>query len=197
MNRWMVGAVALALAGAGCSHGSASQPRATTAQPAPARAQGQTETPGEMGMGGKMAGICPMTVPGTQVSAADTATGEALTFSTSSPDQVADLRRRVRAMADMHNQHAMGGMHEGMHGGMMGEGMGSGQDGGMGRMAKPPLASARVEDTDNGARLEITPDDPTQLPQLQSAVRAHADMMQQGSCGMMDSAQPPGAMQGQ
>lgn len=197
MNRWILGALALALAGAGCSHGSASQPSATTAQPAPPRAQAQAGTTGEMGSG-KMTGMCPMAVPDTQVSAADTATGEALTFTTSSPDQVADLRSRVHAMADMHNQHhataEMGGMHG--HGGMMGEGMGSGQGGGMGHMSPPPLSTATVEDTDTGARLEITPVDPTQLAQLQSAVRAHADMMQQGRCGMMGG-MPPGGMQGQ
>lgn len=193
MHRWMMGAVALALAGAGCSHGSASQPGATTAQPAPPRAQAQAVTPGEMGsnhpMGGDMAAMCPMANPDTQVSAADTANGEALTFTTSSPDQVADLRSRVRAMADMHNQHhasgEMGGMHG--HGGMMGTG-----SGGMGNMPMPPPSTAAVEDTDNGARLVVTPHDPAQLAELQSAVRAHAGMMQQGRCGMMGGAQQDG-----
>lgn len=188
MNRWILGAVALALAGAGCSHGSASQPSATTAQPAPPRAQAQEGTTGDMGSG-KMAGMCPMAVPDTQVSAADTATGEALAFTTSSPDQVADLRSRVRAMADMHNQHhASGEMH--------GHGMGMGS-GGMGNMPMPPPSTAAVEDTDGGARLVVTPNDPAQLAELQSAVRSHAGMMQQGRCEMMGGMQQGGGAQGQ
>ena len=121
-----------------------------------------------------MAAMCPMAVPGTQVSASDLSTGEAVTFSTTSPEQVADLRSRVRAMADMHNRHHASGDMSGMQGGMHGHG---------GMM--PPPSTASVEDTDAGARLMVTPKDPAQLAQLQSAVRAHAEMMQQGGCGMM------------
>jgi hypothetical protein len=140
-----------------------------------------------------MAAICPMAVPGTQVSTSDTSTGEVVTFSTTSPDQVADLRSRVRAMADMHNQHHgpgdMSGMQGGMHGqgGMMGSG--AGQGGETGHMPMPPPSTTSVEDTDTGARLVVTPKDPAQLAQLQSAVRAHAGMMQPGHCEM-------GGMQG-
>ena len=180
MNHWILGTAGLALVSMGCMHGAASQATAPAAQPGTPGAQARTG----MGAGmadGKMAAMCPMAIPGTQVSAADTSTGEALTFSTTSPDQVAELRTRVRAMADMHNQHhASGGMHEGMHqpGGMM-------SGGGMANMPMPPPSTATVEDTDAGARLVLTPQDPAQMAQLQSAVRAHAGMMQQGGCGMM------------
>ncbi|GEJ57129.1 hypothetical protein [Anaeromyxobacter diazotrophicus] len=176
-------ALALALAAAGCSSSrsaertsSAPQPVATAA-PAPARAS--------------MMDVCPMAVPGTTVSAADTPQGEALTFVTSS-GQVDDLRRRVRAMADMHNEH-----HAGMHGGMqggMGEGgmMGGSGEGGMagmghGGMMMPPPSRASAEDTEGGARLTLVPEDPAQADQLRSAVRMHSERMQQGGCaGMMD-----------
>ena len=184
LKHWILGTAGLALVSMGCAHDAASHATAPLAQPG-----AQAET-GMGGMaGGRMAAMCPMAVPGTQVSAADTATGEALTFSTTSPDQVAELRTRVHAMADMHNQHhGAGGMHQGMHehGGMMGGGA-------MANMPMPPPSTATIENTDSGARLVLTPTDPAQMAQLQSAVRGHADMMQKGGCGMMKGMQqtPP------
>jgi len=110
-----------------------------------------------------MMAMCPMTVPGTQVYAADTANGEALTFTTA-PAQVAELRIRVHAMANMHNQH---------HGDLGGQGTGA---------TKPPPSSAWVEDVENGARIAMTPTDPADLLKLQSAVRMHAAHLQQHGC---------------
>jgi len=112
---------------------------------------------------GMMMAMCPMSVPGTQVYAADTANGEALTF-TAAPAQVAELRIRVHAMANMHNQH---------HGDLGGQGTGA---------TKPPPSSAWVEDVENGARIAMTPTDPADLLKLQSAVRMHAAHLQQHGC---------------
>jgi len=58
---------------------------------------------------------CPMAVPGTSVRAEEVAGGTAMVFTTTG--DVAELRRRVSAMADMHNKHASEGcpmmkMHE-------------------------------------------------------------------------------------
>ena len=183
-KRWIFISGAVALFGVGCSHGAPSQP-AASAPPSSAQAEVQGGM-GPGGMGDKMAAICPMAVPGTQVSASDTSTGETVTFSTTSPDQVADLRSRVNAMADMHNRHHASGDMGGMHGGMHGQGgtTGTGQGGEVGHMPMPPPSTTSVEDTDTGARLVVTPKDPAQLAQLQSAVRAHAEMMQQGHCAM-------------
>lgn len=187
MKHWVFGTAALALAGLGCGHAAASHANVPVEQPG---AQAQTST--EAGMaGGKMAAMCPMAVSGATVVAADTSAGETLTFSTSSPDRLADLRTRVHAMADMHNRHEAAGAthaHEGMMGG--GGDTGSGSAGGpKANMPMPPPATATAEDTNAGARLVLTPKDPALLAQLQSAVRAHADMMQQGRCGMMNGMQ--------
>lgn len=58
-----------------------------------------------------MAAMCPMQVKDTKVEASDTDQGAALTFTTKG--DVAELRRRVTAMAEMHNAHPGGpGMHE-------------------------------------------------------------------------------------
>ncbi len=64
-----------------------------------------------------MAGMCPMEVQGTKVEAADTDNGAALTFTTTG--DVAELRRRVTAMAERHN--AMAEKHQAHHPG--GQGM--------------------------------------------------------------------------
>ena len=132
-------------------------------------------------------GMCPMDVPGTKLSAADTPNGETLTFITTTADQVPALRERTRAMAEMHNQHhaagAGGGMHQGQGGVMGGEhGMHDGEKSEM----MPPPSRAVVEDVENGARIVVTANDPADLRKLQSTVRMHAQHMQQQGCGMMD-----------
>lgn len=181
--------VGLALVGAACSHG-ATSPRTASAGVSDTTSD-QASSGETRGMGSAMmAEMCPAAVPGTQVVPSDTGSGEALTFSTTSRDQVSELRRRVHAMADMHNNHhasgAPGGMDGHGHGGsMMGGGMGSG---GEMHHAMPPPSTAAVEDTDSGARLVLTPKDPAQLAQLRSAVRSHAEMMRQGRCAMMGGA---------
>jgi hypothetical protein len=53
-----------------------------------------------------MAGTCPMGVQGTKVEATNTDTGAALTFTTTG--DAAELRRRVTALAEMHNAHHSG-----------------------------------------------------------------------------------------
>jgi len=116
----------------------------------------------------EMMAMCPMTVLGTQVYPADTANGEALTFTTTASDQVAELRMRVHGMANMHNQH-----HGGMGGGHR-----------MGGMMKSPPSRAWVEDVENGARISMTPNDSADLQKLQSAVRMHAAHLQQHGCRM-------------
>lgn len=111
-----------------------------------------------------------MSVPGTQVYAADTSNGEALTFTTTSgPEPRAELRVRVHAMANFHNQrHA---------------GTGGGQAVGA-AMSMPPPSRAWVEEVEDGARISMTPNDPADLQKLQSAVRMHAAHMQRHGCGM-------------
>jgi hypothetical protein len=132
--------------------------------------------------GGKMAAMCPMGVPGTQVSSIDEVDGSTMTFT--APDQVPELRRRVQAMAEMHNRHhAGGGMHEEKEGGgMMGGMMGGGKE--MGGMMMPP-SHATVVEVENGASMKLTPNDPADLQKLRDAARMHVERMQQHGCEMM------------
>lgn len=191
-----IAAAALAVFGSGCMAGMAATHAASAPQPQAAAAPEPVPA--------AVMQACPVAVPGTQLAAADTPDGEAVTFTTT-PDGVAELRSRVHAMADMHNRHhaqpgganPMGGMDHGamMGGGMMGGG-GMGSSGG--RMAMmPPPSRAAVEDVDGGARLVVTPNDPADLERLRSAIRMHARHMQEtGTCGMggARAPQPSGGM---
>lgn len=178
-------AVTFAAAGTGCMAGMAGH---AANAPAPASASMSHEE-ASAGMGGMSMQNCPMSVPGTQVAAADIPEGEAITFTTS-PERVGELRMRVRTMADMHNRHHQGGQMEGMHGGtqhgqMMGSGSmeSSGAADGHDAMMPPP-SRAVVQDVDGGARIVVTPADPADLDRLRSTVRMHAEHMRDtGTCG--------------
>jgi hypothetical protein len=126
-------------------------------------------------MGRDMASMCPMTVEGTTARAEDVDGGAALAFTTTG--DVAELRRRVAHMAEMHEQH-----HGEGHGAMMGGGDGKGMMGGGKGM---PPATARSEEIDGGARLVFTPRDPADLPKLREHARQHAEKMASGQCPMM------------
>lgn len=168
---WMAVAMG-AVVSTACMAGHAAHVTAAAASPQP------QQSPAVMGSMSMQS--CPMAIPGTQVSAADTPNGESITFTTS-PDQAADLRARVAAMADMHNRHhgdGMGSMHGDMKHGQM---MGGGEHMGM----MPPPSHAAVEDVEGGARIVVTPNDPADLDGLRSTVRIHAEHMQKsGTCEM-------------
>lgn len=183
-----------ALAIAGCASSQASREPATA--PPSAEDRGMR---GEMTHQG-MAGMCPMQVEGTSATAEDVEGGAALAFTTTG--DVAELRRRVAHMADMHDRHGGAehghgmGMHshqgsaapghrhdgspvqddeargEGMHGGMMGGSM-------------MPAATARSEEIEGGARIVLTPRDPSELTALREHARHMADRMASGQCPMM------------
>ena len=148
----------------------------------PVDASAQTTVAPATGHSEDMMAACPMNVPGTKVTAIDTATGEKLAFTTTG--DVAALRSKVRQMAEMHNQHhAAGGTHDGMMaGGMMGGGRGM-----EGKVMLPP-SNATATDVEGGASIAMTPIAPADLQQLQTAVRTHANHMEQDGCGMMGHA---------
>lgn len=121
----IISSLLLSLLIAGCGGAAASSPEPTTGTGGAAPAD--TADPS-----------CPVAVPGTSVTVEDTDTGAALVFVTTG--DVAELRRRVAAMAEMHNEHhgAMGplptgddaGGHAGHH--AHGEDMGHGDHAGHG-----------------------------------------------------------------
>ncbi len=192
---YIIGALALA----GCTPAQTAQ---EPASPAAAEASGK---PGAM-MGEGMAGECPMKVDGTSVTAENVEGGVTLSFTTTG--DVAELRRRVARMAEMHNGHASGEHSMGMHasaggddspseheqrGGMMGGGM---MGGGGGNMMPP--SKARAQNVEGGARIVLTPIDPAKVATLQEHAGQMAERMSSGKCPMIsmhgegqDPAAPP------
>ena len=126
----------------------------------------------------------PMNAAGTQIAVSNTSDGVAIMFTTTG--DVADLRARVRQMADMRNEMA-GAKGKGMQGDGLQRGM---QGGGMGVGMNMIPSRAWVEDVPNGARLVLVPMDPSQLAALRQQARAQAEMMQRGQCPMMGPPSP-------
>jgi hypothetical protein len=154
---------------------------------------------------------CPMGVQGTTVQATETSDGMSMAFTTTG--DVGELRKRAHGMSDRMNGQASGAMGtsgmmmkggDGGAGMMMGSGMGHPGmmgDGGAGMMmgsgmghpgmmggSMPPM-NVQVEDIEGGARLRMTPRDPSRVAEMKKHVQQHAQMMNQGhSCPMMDAA---------
>jgi hypothetical protein len=170
MVHFLLAGAAAVMMIAGCAHAPSAErtPTSTIAEKAIAPA-------------GSLTGMCPMSVPGTHVSAVDAVNGEALAFTTTG--QVAELRSRVREMAEMHNRHhADPGTREGMlAGGVTGVGHAV-------TSARIPPSWATVMDVEDGASLVLAPSAPADLEKLQSAVRMRAQRMEQEGCGMRDLA---------
>lgn len=188
---WGIPTVALVLTLASLAACAASQP--AQQQPAPATAASRTEgADHEHGQQAGMMEMCPMRVPGTTVSVSDTERGVAVVFKTTG--DVTELRRRVRHMAEMHNRHHAEGTMGCCQGqGMMGGGRDAGtapEHGGRGLMMgmsheRMVPATAAGEDVEGGARIVLTPKDPSQLAALRTHAHDHADRMARGECPMI------------
>lgn len=187
----IIGVVALL----GCASSQTAREPAT-----PAAAEQSGEMRGGM-MDQGMAGMCPMQVEGTAVSAENTEGGVALTFTTSG--DVAELRRRVAHMAEMHSKHHGQGHGHGMgargpeasgeggeHAHEKQRGGGKQHQGGMmggGMKMKMPPAAAHSEEIEGGARIILTPRDSAQVAALQEHARQMAERMASGQCPMMST----------
>jgi hypothetical protein len=125
--------------------------------------------------------MCPMSVPGTQVIAADAVNGGTLTFTTTGA--IAELRIRVMEMAQRHNaHHADTGVHSGMgRGGMMAS------ENPLGSTPMPP-SWATVVEVERGAMIVVVPNESADLARLQSAIRTRAERMQRNGCDLVGQA---------
>jgi hypothetical protein len=152
---------------------------------------------------------CPLDVPGSSVSASDTNDGAALTF-TAPPDELTGLRVQVAQWAErIERGGAAGAMGTGsgapVDGTLSTQGeawSGSGNEsgglgdarspdqgpGGVGRAGNParadefPPARAVVQDTAEGARLVLTPNDSADAEHLRAATRSQASALQASGC---------------
>jgi hypothetical protein len=111
---------------------------------------------------------CPTQVQGAKVAVSDTANGSAVTITTES-GKVAELRRGVKLITKMREANEE-------------------------KLAMMPnwmwiSAAVKYEQVPKGARLTLTPKDPTQLcirvEAFRKQVREYAELMQKGDCSMM------------
>lgn len=130
---------------------------------------------------------CPMSIPGTRVSAADSRLGEVLTFTTAGP--VDALRSRVEAMAEQHNlRHSPASARLAARGGVR-----SWRRPALAGATTPP-SYATVLDVAHGASLTVRPDAPDDLAQVRAVMRQRAWHLQRVGCGTAASAAAgPGA----
>jgi len=136
---------------------------------------------------------CPVSVAGTSVTAEDTTTGAALVFVTTG--DVAELRKRVGALAKTHNDHhaAMGplptGTEQGPTGGHDHHAM-AGSGGHEGHAMTGPEtmtisihSKASAEDIEGGAKLVFIAF-PDGIAKIQGELRMHAQHLASGTCKM-------------
>ena len=111
---------------------------------------------------------CPMMLDSTDVAVVDTPAGIAVTITTTKPENVAELQRRVQQMSVMHNTlHESKAPNEAMMQGRMMPG------------------NITYEAIPNGARLTLAPKDPANISEFRAQVRAHVERMKEGNCSMM------------
>jgi mono/diheme cytochrome c family protein len=133
---------------------------------------------------------CPVAVPGTSVTVEDTADGAALVFVTTG--DVAEVRRRAAALAQMHDDHhgAMGPLPDGSggdtgHAGhdMAGHDMGGGEHAGHAGGMIGVHSKATASDVEGGAKVSFVAGS-ADVARLQSELRMHAQHLATGTCAM-------------
>lgn len=120
--------------------------------------------------------LCPLDVPDSTVRAEDDDRGAALAFTTTGiyGGDVAEVRRRVRELADMKNHY---------------------RDWLIARMpdrATLPPARRYLEDLPNGARIIFEAGDPTRIDELRERVRTEALRLRAGQCPIAMPLEPKG-----
>lgn len=183
-------ALFLSIALAACGGGARSSPATATA---PKAATAESTDPS-----------CPVAVPGTSVTVEDASAGAALVFVTTG--DVAELRRRVNAMASMHNDHhgSMGalpddrdaGSHAGhdmsghagheASGGHAGHDMSGSKHAGHAGGMIGVHSKAEAADVEGGAKVMFIANG-GDVGKLQSELRMHAQHFAAGTCGMSRS----------
>ena len=117
--------------------------------------------------------VCPLGVPWTQIATRRTEEGIAVTLSTT-PERVAELRRRARQQARASGPHRhVGDGHNGVHRGPRAHGL---------RLWAVGAITTNVVDTDVGATLEVTPVDPVQQQEIRERVERRVATLQAARC---------------
>jgi hypothetical protein len=141
---------------------------------------------------------CPTLVDGAQVDVVDQPGRVEILFTTQSGD-VYDLRSRVRSLARVYEAGARGtadtaqtsfpdeapGPFEGH---LTNPGTGQGP-----RIRPIPAVASSVSNVEGGARIVLTPVDPSELEDLGQRVREHQELIRAGHCWMLQEADSDGS----
>lgn len=125
--------------------------------------------------------MCPTELPGVSVTAQDMQDGSALVF-TASAGNVDQLRGRVQNLASMMNNQRANQKPEAAPGQPA---PAPGQQQGATNPGEPVATHARVENTERGARLILTPADPAQLSRVRAFAQQQASRMSSGDCSFV------------
>jgi hypothetical protein len=118
---------------------------------------------------------CPTMIPGVEASTAETSNGIAITLS-APPAEVERIRRMIGHMAEVQNRREA--MAQGQEAAPMHPGL----------LTIP--AWAATENTERGARLILTANDPSQVEELRRQIRAHVELWSSGNCAPATQPQP-------
>jgi len=147
-SAWMFRALPLVLGAIACSTSAPTPHSPTTAQR-------------EHEADATLRDMCPLEVSASNVEAVDIEGGAALAFTTKT--DVADLRRRVRRMADLENQTREWVAAR------------------LGNATLPP-AHRMLDEVEGGARIVFRPADPSRIDELRAGVAAQAGRLISGGC---------------
>lgn len=147
-------------------------------QPAPESA---AESQPGMAMGSMMSEMCPMHVEGTTMTMDKTDEGMVMHFA--NPSNVDEVQRRAQMMMAQHHEKMSA-----MHGEKMSAEHGEGMSGGMHhqhRDGEMPAFSLMAENTEDGARLVMKPQNGEQMAKMQKMMADRRAMQGDSPCPMM------------
>lgn len=155
---WMFRALPLVLGAIACSN------------PAPTHTQSPVAAQRARMTDADLRDMCPLEVSASNVEAVDIEGGAALAFTTRT--DVAELRRRVRRMADLENQNREWVAAR------------------LGNATLPPARRLLDETDPTGSAIVFRPADPSKLDELRAGVAAQAGRLVSGSCPVPMPRQP-------
>ncbi|MFL5343457.1 MAG: hypothetical protein ACJ8AT_01620 [Hyalangium sp.] len=167
-----------------------SMARQSAPEPAPQEQARPTPTSEAPPVRAEVERDCPMTVPGAQARAEDTAEGVLLLITTPEEAHVAELRQRSHNMLQRQQEQGTSARH-GMDQppGIDYQSMGGGRNAGSAGSPSVP-SSARMEKTAQGVAIFYSAKSPSQRDRLRSDIRKNAEKMEPGQCPGMAPAEP-------
>ncbi|HTE56669.1 MAG TPA: hypothetical protein VK698_37710 [Kofleriaceae bacterium] len=144
--------------------------------------QTSTTAAAEKVTGGERSDACPLAIEGTTQSIEDTVDGVVVLFATPNKADLTELRRRVDALAEVHQSSESSAAQDSAAAPPQGPGTTANQVGAEDKGKLEAVASVEMAEGDKGVRLVLRPRDPAQLDSVRAPLRKQADDLVQGVC---------------